>query len=100
MIDGDPYAVSDTETPEEALRSMISSWVEDEGKRRIMLVTLEELAGESPEAGLPPDLLRILRDPTITIDRDHQCRLADGRTLFEHLEEWRNAPSNTAGERE
>jgi hypothetical protein len=28
--------------------------------------------------------------------RDHEMRLADGRTLFEHLDEWRNAPSNTA----
>lgn len=45
---------------------------------------------------LPPDLVRVLRDPTITIQLDHEIRLADGRTLFEHLEEWRNAPSNTA----
>lgn len=29
--------------------------------------------------GLPPDLVRVLRDPTITIDRDHEIRLADGR---------------------
>jgi hypothetical protein len=50
----------------------------------------------APTEGLPPDLVRVLRDPTITIARDHEIRLADGRTLFEHLEEWRNAPSNTA----
>lgn len=50
---------------------------------------------EKPTEGLPPDLARILRDPTITIPRDHEIRL-DGRTLFEHLHEWRNAPSNTA----
>jgi len=46
--------------------------------------------------GLQPDLLRVLRDPTITVPQDHEIRLADGRTLFDHLEEWRNAPSNTA----
>ena len=50
----------------------------------------------APTDGLSPDLVRVLRDPTITIARDHEIRLADGRTLFEHLETWRNAPSNTA----
>ena len=45
---------------------------------------------------VPPDLARVLRDPSITIDRDYEIRLADGRTLFEHLQQWRNAPSNTA----
>lgn len=44
---------------------------------------------------LPPDLLRVLRDQTITIDRDREIRLADGRTLWDHLHEWRNAPSHT-----
>jgi len=44
---------------------------------------------------LPPDLLRALRDPTIVLARDHEVRCADGRTLHEHLEIWRNAPSNT-----
>ena len=46
--------------------------------------------------GLPKDLARVLRDPTITIPRDHEIKLADGRSLFDHLQEWRNAPSNTA----
>jgi hypothetical protein len=46
--------------------------------------------------GLPADLARVLRDPTIVVPRDHEVRLADGRTLHEHLEEWRNAPSDTA----
>jgi hypothetical protein len=46
--------------------------------------------------GLPADLARVLRDPTVVVPRDHEVRLADGRTLHEHLEEWRNAPSNTA----
>ncbi len=45
---------------------------------------------------LPADLLAVLRDPSITIQRDHEIRLADGRTLAEHMQEWRNAPSNTA----
>lgn len=49
-----------------------------------------------PTEGLPLELVRVLRDPTITISRDHEIRLADGRTLFEHIEEWRNAPSDTA----
>ena len=54
--------------------------------------------GRNPASteGLPPDLARVLRDPSITIDRDYEIRLADGRTLFEHLQQWRNAPSNTA----
>jgi hypothetical protein len=46
--------------------------------------------------GLPADLIAVLRDPTVTIQRDHEILLADGRTLFEHLEDWRKAPSNTA----
>jgi hypothetical protein len=50
-----------------------------------------------PTEGLPPDLARILCDPMIIIDRDHEIRLADGRTLFEHIHEWQNAPSDTAG---
>ena len=45
---------------------------------------------------LPPDLAAALRDPTIVLPRDHEVRLADGRTLHEHLEDWRNAPSDTA----
>lgn len=57
---------------------------------------IEFLTIPDPTEGLPEDLVRVLRDPTITIPRDHEIKLADGRTLFEHLEEWRNAPSNTA----
>ena len=47
-------------------------------------------------AGMPSDLAPLLLDPTIITDRDRQVRLADGRTLAEHLIEWQNAPSNTA----
>lgn len=45
---------------------------------------------------LPPDLLRVLQDPTIVIQRDREITLPDGRTLADHLHEWANAPSNTA----
>lgn len=48
-----------------------------------------------PSCGLPKDLARVLQDGTVIIARDHEVRLADGRTLAEHLVEWRNAPSNT-----
>lgn len=47
-------------------------------------------------AGMPADLMAALRNPSIVLDRDKEVRCADGRTLHEHLEEWRNAPSNTA----
>jgi len=50
---------------------------------------------EDPAAGLPSDLVKLLRDPTISLPQD-EVLLADGRTLWEHLEAWRNAPSNTA----
>lgn len=46
--------------------------------------------------GLPRDLRRALANPTTTVPRDHEVRLADGRTLWELLEDWRNAPSTTA----
>ena len=36
---------------------------------------------------------RIIESPD---PRPTDSRTADGRTLFEHLDEWRNAPSNTA----
>lgn len=45
--------------------------------------------------GLPPVLARALRDPRIIVAQDREYRLADGRTLAEHLEEWRNAPCDT-----
>lgn len=45
---------------------------------------------------LPDELARILRDPSIIIDRDREIRLRDGRTLFEHIHDWQHAPSNTA----
>ena len=45
--------------------------------------------------GLPPELERALRDPSIVVDADRRAVLADGKTLAEHLEEWRDAPSNT-----
>lgn len=48
-----------------------------------------------PTCGLPKDLARVLRDPTIIIELDHEIRLADGRTLWEHMVEWKSAPSNT-----
>ena len=48
-----------------------------------------------PTEGLPPELARALRDPSIIIDRDREITLADGRSLAEHLEGWRDAPSNT-----
>ncbi len=44
---------------------------------------------------LPPELERALRDPSVIVDADRKSVLADGKTLAEHLEEWRNAPSNT-----
>ena len=47
------------------------------------------------EEGLPPELVKALRDPSITVQADHESKLANGQTLAEHLEEWRNAPSNT-----
>jgi hypothetical protein len=47
------------------------------------------------EDGVPPELLKALRDPHVTIGADAEYRLANGQTLAEHLEEWRNAPSNT-----
>lgn len=37
---------------------------------------------------LPPDLLAVLRDPAVVIDRDAQ--------VWELLAQWRNAPSGTA----
>lgn len=46
--------------------------------------------------GLPAELAPAMLDPTIITDRDREIRLADGRTLAEHLIEWQNAPSNTA----
>jgi len=51
---------------------------------------------QDPADGLPPELVKALRDPGVTIQADHDTRLANGQTLAEHLEEWRNAPSNTA----
>jgi hypothetical protein len=45
--------------------------------------------------GMPPELVRALRDPAIRLPQDDNV-LADGRSLWEHLEEWRNAPSDTA----
>lgn len=48
------------------------------------------------EAKDAPPLERVLRDPTVIVGRDHEVRLADGRTLAEHMVEWQNAPSNTA----
>ena len=55
-----------------------------------------EIVRQRVGAGLPSDLASLLLDPTIITDRDREIRLADGRTLAEHLIEWRNAPSNTA----
>lgn len=49
-----------------------------------------------PTCGLPKDLARVLRDRSISIPRDHEIKMADGRSLWEHLREWNNAPSNTA----
>lgn len=46
--------------------------------------------------GVPSDLAPLLLDSTLVTTRDREIRLADGRTLAEHLSEWRNAPSNTA----
>ena len=63
----------------------------------VSLAAANSATEPDPTEGLPPDLARILCDPTIIIDRDHEIRLADGRTLFEHIHEWQNAPSNTAG---
>lgn len=45
--------------------------------------------------GMPPELVRALRDPTIRLPQD-DYKLADGRPLWDHLQEWRNAPSGTA----
>jgi hypothetical protein len=58
--------------------------------------TLRRLALDLGVVDLPPALVAALRDPTIDVPRDHETKMADGRSLWEHLEEWRNAPSNTA----
>lgn len=39
-------------------------------------------------AGLPPDLVRVLRDPTIILPQD--------QAVWEAIASWANAPSNTA----
>jgi hypothetical protein len=49
---------------------------------------------DDPTAWLPEDLARVLRDQAIRVPQDEYW-MPDGRTLWEHLEEWRNAPSNT-----
>lgn len=72
----------------------------EEAVRSIVLCALaagERFDAEQASAieGLPEDLVRVLRDPSITIQRDHDIRLGDGRTLFDHIQEWRNAPSDT-----
>jgi hypothetical protein len=68
--------------------------------RRVGMEAVDEVEREfnrlTATQGLPADLAALLRDPTITVPRDHEVCLADGRTLFEHLQEWQNAPSNTA----
>jgi hypothetical protein len=71
-------------TPSDMAGDYIAQWKGEKGPQPV-------------DEGLPPDLARILCDPTIIIDRDHEIRLADGRTLFEHIHEWQNAPSDTAG---
>ena len=71
----------------------------DMGEPETITVTVEPgdtLNGPDPTEGLPADLVRVMRDPRLVVPRDHEVRLADGRTLHEHLEEWRNAPSETA----
>lgn len=54
-----------------------------------------EAVGPVGEEGLPAPLLDALRDRTVFVAADQGHKLADGRTLAEHLEAWRNAPSNT-----
>jgi hypothetical protein len=78
----------------EVLKGHVREGILGDYLRAALLAALNP--GDNADDTLPPDLRRILRDPSITIDKDHECRLADGRTLFQHLEEWRNAPSNTA----
>lgn len=39
-------------------------------------------------AGLPDDLVRVLRDPSVIVPQD--------AAVFELIASWRNAPSNTA----
>lgn len=41
-----------------------------------------------PTAGLPADLVTLLRDPSIVIPQD--------QAVFEMIAKWSNAPSNTA----
>jgi hypothetical protein len=56
---------------------------------------LRDTIRELSTHGLPDDLVAVLRDPSVTIPRDHEVTLADGRSLFDHIQEWRNAPSDT-----
>lgn len=72
-----------------------SSACEDQEKPGIEIDAAELEEPSDPTEGLPPELAEALLDPTIVVRRDHDCRQVDGRTLAEHLEEWRNAPSNT-----
>jgi hypothetical protein len=67
-----------------------------ERMRQALYAAADRIEALEAGDGLPSDLLALLRDPTVVVTRDHEVRLADGRTLHEHLEEWRNAPSNTA----
>lgn len=46
------------------------------------------LAASDPTSGLPPDLARVLRDPSIVVSQD--------QSVWEALGRWANAPSNTA----
>lgn len=45
---------------------------------------------------MPPDLARVVTDPYVVIDKDREIKMPDGRSLWDHMREWREAPSNTA----
>lgn len=59
------------------------------------LASQEHRGEETTTDGLPPELAKALRDPSIIVDADRKAVLADGKTLAQHLNEWRDAPSNT-----
>lgn len=48
----------------------------------------ESREADGPLVGLPPDLVRILRDQSIIVPQD--------QAVFEQIAKWSNAPTNTA----
>lgn len=48
----------------------------------------ETVESDDPTEGLPADLARVLRDPSVIVTKD--------AAVFELIAKWMNAPSNTA----